>query len=183
MRKIFFTFILLSFSLHAQVKNEVFFNSLQKVESTYFYVSSYEKHSKMSSNTRENNQILIIDSKLDEVKNIVLPLNENINKVKTDCKSLFKNQNFILVETSFENEKSVKLSSNYSRNLYLIDLVNFSLIKLNNDWSTIIEYELSEENDKLIIIQKRVLKNPESQVIIINFDLKTGDKKEVFKIN
>jgi len=109
-------------------------------------------------------------------------LNENINKVKTDCKSLFKNQNFILVETSFENEKSVKLSSNYSRNLYLIDLVNFSLIKLNSDWSTIIEYELSEESDKLIIIQRSVLKNSENQVVIVNFDLKTGDRKEIFKI-
>ncbi len=89
----------------------------------------------------------------------------------------------IVVETSFENEKSVKLSSNYSRNLYLIDLVNFSLIKLNNDWSTIIDYELSEENNKLIIIQKSVLKDSENQVIIVNFDLKTGDRKEIFKIN
>lgn len=183
MRKIFFTFILLSFSLHAQVKNEVFFNTLQKVENTDFYVSSYENHSKMSSNTHNNNQILIVNAKLDEVKNIVLPLNENISKVKTDCKLLFKNQKFILVETSFENEKSVKLSSNYSRNLYLIDLVNFSLIKLNNDWSTIIDYELSEENNKLIIIQKSVMKGSENQMIIINFDLKTGDRKEIFKIN
>ena len=58
------------------------------------------------------------------------------------------------------------------------------------DWLNVVgahypigDLKLSEENNKLIIIQKSVLKDSENQVIIVNFDLKTGDRKEIFKIN
>jgi hypothetical protein len=183
MKKVVLSFMIMSFSISAQVKKELIFNLLQKVENTDFYVSSFENQSKFALNEQENNQVLIINSKSNEVKNIVFPLNENINKVFTDCKSLFKNSNFILVETSFENEKSGKVWSNFSRNLYLIELKNCSLIKLNNDLSTTIEYKISEENSKLILIEKSVLKSNENQAVIVILDLKTGDKNEIYKIN
>lgn len=177
---VFITLIIASFYGNAQNKTSNNIKNLKKIENTEYLIAYSEKHSKIEFSNENFNKLLIINSNTNQVTTISLSEKENITFIKSDCKVKFLNSNFILIQTQFENEKSAKLNDLYSSNLYLIQLNTSKIHKLNSELMSVIDYEIAEENGKIIFIQKSNEKITKDLTEIITLELSTGAKTKIY---
>lgn len=179
MHVLLFLFILNN--IFAQDKsNKLYFNDLKIIPNSDYLVTFYENSSKIGFKTERNNELIFINSKTDSVHKIELSSEETISRVVTEVKNKMDQKPYVLVITNSENNKSLKVIGNYKTNLYFIALDSFEVIQLNSEDSSMIDFEFSEGNNKIVVIEKTILKEVDFSSRIIIFDFIKRKKKILY---
>ncbi len=183
MKSIIFFVLFVVFSLNAQKVDNVYFNKLENVSNTNYVVCASQKYSKLGD--ENNSKLLLIDTETSLTKEINFSKSARISKVSATITCKYQNADFILVEVSQDAQKSLPKANDIIRELHLVELNTFNVIKLSTTHFSLVEWVINEKTETLVFIERENgIRNNQAPVQkIVTMNLKTGDAKEIYKIN
>jgi hypothetical protein len=171
------------FSANAQKSDALYLNDLQTIDNTSFVVSVSQNHSKLGD--ERSSKLVFINTETGITNEVEFPKDSNVHKVFTTVTSKYLNTDFILVEASRRVEKTLPKANNVSRELFLIKLDTFKVVKLSTANFSLISWVINNNTNTLVVLERENgFRNGYSSVQkIVTIKLETGNATEVFKIN
>lgn len=164
-------------------KIESNYNVLQTIENSSFVITFSKNYTKVQG--QKENKLLFIDTKSDLSKELDFSSIGTIAKIETSIKNQYKESRFILVEVVANGEKALPKASGFIRELYLIKLSTFEIIKLSSNNFNLSSWVINEDTNTLVLLEKENGQHSANATAqkIVTIKLETGKSNEILKIN